>query len=570
MSHKYEDWPKERLVAHLLKLENTLKNARPGLNALLSASSVETHPSSEVTAPVRAQRTFKFSDHPTRKIALKFTYDGTHYNGLEHQKDVTPLPTVEETLWHALARTRLVDREGDFDSHGWEKCGRTDRGVSAAGQVVSFWVRSKQEGHPQREQAVPADAPSRLSPTSARHPAFDREGATAMYDSTDNMFDESLAAMSGWDEAASNNTLPIPPTTGSSSSDNPQEFDYVSLLNGVLPPTLRVISWSPIDPSFSARFNCRGRHYKYFFVSRGLNIDAMQEGARRLVGDHDWRNLCKVDPAKFRLDAEGEDRWSFRRIVKSAEINSVHSHTRSSTLVQRSDEDQGELYVFDLIGTAFLYNQVRHIMAILFLIGSGLEQPSVITALLNVNTSNPYPPYKSDEPIPPIVLGKPTYQMADALPLVLWDCQYDKDDVNWIGDIDSCLPHGERFAQQKSDVNGLYAELRSMHERSWVHSALHEHFLKAASRYHRPPKELLPFSPSKSGVHARPIPNGTVLGIPLGGGTQRNTRYAGGKGYVSLLERKRSDEVEDIWERWKNGRGSKNRKKETSTAGLEG
>jgi tRNA pseudouridine38/39 synthase len=33
--------------------------------------------------------------------------------------------------------------------------------------------------------------------------------------------------------------------------------------------------------------------------------------------------------------------------------------------------------VLDLVGTAFLYNQVRHIMAILLLIGARLELPSL-------------------------------------------------------------------------------------------------------------------------------------------------------------------------------------------------
>ena len=151
--------------------------------------------------------------------------------------------------------------------------------------------------------------------------------------------------------------------------------------------------------------------------------------------------------------------------------------------------------------------------------------------------------------------------MADALPLVLWNCKYDNEDVAWVGDSQSSSSPGDIVApgQKKADVNGLYAELRSLHERSWVHSTLHEHFLQAASRFHRPPKELLPFPCTKAGDPLPAVPNGTVLGIPLGGGTHRNTRYAGGKGYVKLLDRKRLDEVPVIWERWKNGKGAKSR-----------
>lgn len=382
MGHNYDEWPKERLVAHLRKLENTLRNARATQTLTLEKDEDDSMPSFPPTS-ASARKAFKFSDHPVRKIALRFTYDGTYYNGLEHQRDVTPLPTVEETLWNALVKTRLVDPEGDFDSHGWEKCGRTDRGVSAAGQVVSLWIRCKSHGYPQRDTEGQS-APTLPLGSSMVEKVLsnDTPMSSDIAHGGEGELDNSLAAMSGWDEPPTNNTLPSSSQTKSAASD---EFQYVSLLNNVLPSTLRIVSWSPVDPSFSARFNCRARHYKYFFMSRGLNIEAMREGAKRLIGEHDWRNLCKIDPAKFKLDAEGEGRWSFKRIVKLAEVNPVY------TSQQNSDFDQGELFVFDLVGTAFLYNQVRHIMAILFLIGSGLEDPSVITALLNVDASHPYP-----------------------------------------------------------------------------------------------------------------------------------------------------------------------------------
>jgi tRNA pseudouridine38/39 synthase len=126
--------------------------------------------------------------------------------------------------------------------------------------------------------------------------------------------------------------------------------------------------------------------------------------------------------------------------------------------------------------------------------------------------------------------------MADALPLVLWECEYGPDDVRWV-------VANERGAT----VNGLYAELRSAHERSRVRSTLHGHFLAAAAQYHSRPPELLP-------LRGAAIPAGSVVGVPLGGGTERNTRYAGGKGHVALLERGRLEGVEKMWERWKNGR----------------
>ncbi|KAM6493165.1 hypothetical protein JOM56_011299, partial [Amanita muscaria] len=63
---------------------------------------------------------------------------------------------------------------------------------------------------------------------------------------------------------------------------------YVSILNRLLPCTIRVLAWSPVSPNFSARFSCQYRHCKYFL----LDIDL---AASRLIGEHGFRNLlCRV------------------------------------------------------------------------------------------------------------------------------------------------------------------------------------------------------------------------------------------------------------------------------------
>ena len=43
------------------------------------------------------------------------------------------------------------------------------------------------------------------------------------------------------------------------------EINYVKLLNGVLPEEIRAISWCPVDETFSSRFDCDSRSYRYYF-----------------------------------------------------------------------------------------------------------------------------------------------------------------------------------------------------------------------------------------------------------------------------------------------------------------
>jgi tRNA pseudouridine38/39 synthase len=261
----------------------------------------------------------------------------------------------------------------------------------------------------------------------------------------------------------------------------------------------------------------------------------MQSAANRLVGEHDFRNLCKLDP--------GKQITNFHRCVMRAQINPV------------SPESE-RVYVFDLVGSAFLYHQVRHIMAVLFLVGTGVEQPSIISALMNVS------PAESDslpESQLPLVDRKPEYQMADALPLMLWDCAYADSDVTWQTDNDST---------ESGAGSDLYHQLHSVHQRSLIHTTLDEHFLTAATQYHSPPPQYFPFS--QTGLTLRTLPRSNlgrepVLGVPLGAGTYKRSAK-----YTPLLERKRLDHVDVANERWRIGRGSKQSKQKTpSDDGIE-
>lgn len=521
---KYANWTRADLIARVLDLENSLLPGdgtgsratttpspppsfpqSPHQEAQPTSALLRGTPVTRISAsgpgpprqPARAkarvkrkdlseQKPFDFSLHPRRKIALRFTYAGWEYGGLAYQAGPTPLPTVEGVLFDALVQTRLIDGTKGFEGCEWERCGRTDRGVSGAGNVVSLWVRG----------AIPQDTPT-------------HEG------------DADSPSISNSQDTPPSETIPTPSATT-------KELRYIYMLNRVLPHTIRVVAWSPVASTFSSRFACEYRHYKYFFHSRDLDISRIQDTASRLIGEHDFRNLCKFDASK--------QITNFRRKILQASISPARLEGRA---------DLDGVWMFDLKGTAFLYNQVRHIVAILFLVGAGLEHPSLMTALLNVDKEHPYPAFKEGEPTPPIVDRKPEYQMADGLPLVLWDCAYSDEDVQWQVD------EGDGSGGGASGTGGVYGQLKSIYERSRIYSALDAYFLESASKHHLAPTNPFPLGMNSSGLGGIIPDDSGVLQIPLGGGAhQRTSRY------VPVLSRKRLEDVLVVNERWKTGKGS--------------
>ncbi|KAF8183756.1 pseudouridine synthase [Mycena galopus ATCC 62051] len=414
----YENWSKEDLIARLTLLD---------ANAPRASAITPPQPPN----PRRLWKTFDFSSYPRRKIALKFCYSGWEYNGLAIQADTTPLPTVEGVIFDALAKARLIDPDAGLEGCGWERCGRTDRGVSAGGQVISLWVRSALN----KAAITPIPPPAPSSEVSAPPPE-------AVADSED-----AFPGLDGDFGSLDDMDFPAPKKAPSKS-----EHSYTLILNRILPPTIRILAWSPVAPEFSSRFNCKSRHYKYFFAPDNLDIRLMREAASLLVGLHDFRNFCKLDPAK--------QLTTYVRRIMSADISPVVGSASG-------------MHVLDLQGSAFLYHQVRHIMAILFLVGSGLEPPSVVTALLNVA------PGAEGDPALPVIDTRPEYQMADALPLMLYACHFAPGDVTWEAE-DEAAADADADGLAPSGA-GLYHQLHAIQARAEMYAALDREFLHAAA-----------------------------------------------------------------------------------------
>jgi tRNA pseudouridine38/39 synthase len=78
----------------------------------------------------KAKRVFDFSAHGRRHVALRIAYLGWGYQGFASQENTNN--PIEEKLFEALTKTRLVENRQTSNYH---RCGRTDKGVSAFGQV---------------------------------------------------------------------------------------------------------------------------------------------------------------------------------------------------------------------------------------------------------------------------------------------------------------------------------------------------------------------------------------------------------------------------------------------------
>lgn len=394
----------------------------------------------------RNERAFDPSKYSTRLIALKLAYLGKRYNGFEyHSGQTTPLPTIEEELWKALNKARLIFPQGanpvnpgeaNWEGCEYSKCGRTDRGVSAFGQVIGIRVRSNRP-LTKKIKEVMSEENGDGSVKESKESQGTNEFHTLPRENAVEMASPALSPSRAKTQDLQSESLGIgdPDFEGALNFDPiADEIPYPSLLNRLLPPDIRILAWCPSPPlDFSARFSCRERRYRYFFTQPAfvptphhlehpssvskvkdgwLDIAAMREAAKLFEGLHDFRNFCKIDPGK--QISNFERRMFYADIEEVEDSNSGLGFVNGADFVSPGSVEQGhpKVFTFTLHGSAFLWHQVRCMVAILFLVGQGLEKPSIVSELLDVK-KNP---------------RRPTYEMASDKPLVLWDCIFPRED----------------------------------------------------------------------------------------------------------------------------------------------
>ncbi len=147
-------------------------------------------------------------------------------------------------------------------------------------------------------------------------------------------------------------------------------------LMALTPDDLSVQAILRAPAGFSARFDAISRSYRYRIAAsqarpvlawehswwyRGaLDVDAMAEAARPLLGEHDFKSFCKASSAEGKPTS---------RYVGALDVGRVR-------------EAGEELVAIDVTGNAFLHNMVRTIAGSLVEVGRGHRAPGWIEGVL--------------------------------------------------------------------------------------------------------------------------------------------------------------------------------------------
>lgn len=448
----YRRWTKDALVGRIEELEKQLKAQQTGSTtgdgkgsekatvdeASTGATPHTSLPEQQGPPPAKDKKNknkktaIDPSRYSTRYVAFKFAYLGKEYGGFEYQGSAA-LPTIEEELWKAFVTSCLIVPKGNPDEVRWEdpaleysKCGRTDRGVSAFGQVIALRVRSNRP----------------LPKAASEEEKLDIEGEV----------DDATAVEDGAQETRK---------PQKEFNDFEDEIRYCRILNRLLPKDIRMLAWCPSTPAdFSARHSCTERQYRYFFTQPAfapiptslshpenkepvkdgwLDIEKMREAAKKYEGLHDFRNFCKVDGSKqltnFMRRMFESDIVEIKDSVSAMPFLNQTDFHPSGTGEQAGDGVHPKVYYFHVRGSAFLWHQIRCMIAVLFTVAQRLEEPAIVDKLFDV------------ENMP----RRPNYVMADEIPLVLWDCVF-PENLEWVY-------LGEESPTDKHSTHGLMQDL---------------------------------------------------------------------------------------------------------------
>lgn len=149
------------------------------------------------------------------------------------------------------------------------------------------------------------------------------------------------------------------------------ESAWVRGVNALLPPSLAVTWARPVAAQFNARYSATARCYRYVLrnhpvrpaVDHGrvgwfhapLDMSAMREAARLIVGEHDFSAYRSAE----------------------CQAKSPVRHLRQADVQRR-----GDCIVFEFTANAFLHHMVRNLVGALVYVGKGRHAPSWVAEVL--------------------------------------------------------------------------------------------------------------------------------------------------------------------------------------------
>jgi len=244
----------------------------------------------------------------TRNIKLTIEYDGTHFNGWQTQakrkeQGKQASHKTQRTVQEEIEKALKTIFKQNFKLIG---SGRTDSGVHALGQVANFKTRS-----------------------------------------------------------------PMPP------------IEMQSALNANLPVDVAITNVEEAASDFHAQYGAKSKTYRYTILNRNarcaqqrsfclfhpykLNVHAMREEAKSLVGRKDFKSFTASDPAKRK---------------SGKEENTVRT-VRNLTITKK-----GDFLTIEIAANGFLYKMVRNIVGTLLEVGSGKLPKGSIQHILSQKNRN--------------------------------------------------------------------------------------------------------------------------------------------------------------------------------------
>ena len=165
----------------------------------------------------------------------------------------------------------------------------------------------------------------------------------------------------------------VPPTS------EPPVDRLARRLNGVLSEDVRVLGCAPAAPGFDARFSALWRRYAYRIGDadalpdpllrqqvlawpRPLDVEAMNDAAAELLGEHDFAAFCK----------RREGATTVRRLL---ELSCLRDERGTLVTTVRAD--------------AFCHSMVRALLGCLIAVGEGRREPSWAGSVLATGVRDP-------------------------------------------------------------------------------------------------------------------------------------------------------------------------------------